>query len=52
MSLGLTVARGAPFFDVDVPEDLARLEAELASGRLRAPATEAVLRYRATRSEG
>jgi len=44
VSLGLTVARVAPFFDVDVPEDLARLEAELASGRLRAPATEAALR--------
>ena len=44
VSLGLTVARVAPFFDVDVPEDLTRLEAELASGRLRAPATEAALR--------
>jgi hypothetical protein len=44
VSLGLTVARVAPFFDVDVPEDLARLEAELASGRLRAPATEVALR--------
>lgn len=38
-SLGLRVARVASFFDVDVPEDLARLEAELASGRLQAPAT-------------
>jgi hypothetical protein len=44
VSLGLTVARVAPFFDVDVPEDLSRLESELASGRLRAPATEAALR--------
>lgn len=44
VSLGLTVARVAPFFDVDVPEDLAHLESELASGRLRAPATEAALR--------
>jgi hypothetical protein len=38
-SLGLTVARVAPFFDVDVPADLARLEAEFAAGRLHAPAT-------------
>jgi uncharacterized protein len=44
VSLGLTVARVAPFFDVDVPEDLARLEAELVSGRLHAPATWAALR--------
>jgi len=44
VSLGLTVARVAPFFDVDVPEDLARLESELASGRLWAPATAAALR--------
>jgi len=42
-SLGLTVARVAPFFDVDVPADLERLEAELAAGRLQAPATEQVL---------
>ncbi len=39
VSLGLRVARVEPFFDVDVPADLERLEAELASGRLRAPAT-------------
>jgi hypothetical protein len=38
-SLGLTVARVAPFFDVDVPADLERLETELAAGRLHAPAT-------------
>ncbi|HEX8705265.1 MAG TPA: hypothetical protein VF815_40915, partial [Myxococcaceae bacterium] len=38
-SLGLTVARVAPFFDVDVPADLERLEAELGAGRLHAPAT-------------
>ncbi|MFL5348560.1 MAG: TIGR04282 family arsenosugar biosynthesis glycosyltransferase [Hyalangium sp.] len=38
-SLGLTVARIAPFFDVDVPADLERLEAELREGRLQAPAT-------------
>ncbi len=42
-SLGLTVARVAPFFDVDVPEDLARLEAELGAGRLHAPSTAAAL---------
>ncbi len=38
-SLGLRVGRVAPFFDVDLPADLERLEAELASGTLRAPAT-------------
>jgi hypothetical protein len=38
-SLGLTVARVAPFFDVDVPADLERLQTELAAGRLHAPAT-------------
>ncbi len=38
-SLGLTVARIAPFFDVDVPADLERLETELRAGRLQAPAT-------------
>lgn len=38
-SLGLTVAHVAPFFDVDVPADLERLEKELAEGRLHAPAT-------------
>jgi rSAM/selenodomain-associated transferase 1 len=43
VSLGLRVARVEAFFDVDVPEDLARLEAELASGRLRAPATSEAL---------
>jgi uncharacterized protein len=42
-SLGLTVARVAPFFDVDVPADLERLEAELNAGRLQAPATAAML---------
>lgn len=42
-SLGLTVARVAPFFDVDVPADLERLETELSAGRLHAPATAAVL---------
>jgi hypothetical protein len=42
-SLGLTVARVAPFFDVDVPADLERLETELNAGRLQAPATAAVL---------
>ncbi len=43
VSLGLTVARVAPFFDVDVPADLERLETELTSGRLRAPATREAL---------
>ncbi|WP_224241788.1 TIGR04282 family arsenosugar biosynthesis glycosyltransferase [Hyalangium gracile] len=38
-SLGLTVARVEPFFDVDVPADLERLETELGAGRLQAPAT-------------
>jgi glycosyltransferase A (GT-A) superfamily protein (DUF2064 family) len=38
-SLGLTVARIAPFFDVDVPADLERLETELREGRLQAPTT-------------
>ena len=42
-SLGLTVAHVAPFFDVDVPADLERLEAELRTGRLNAPATAAAL---------
>jgi hypothetical protein len=42
-SLGLTVARVAPFFDVDVPADLERLEHELKAGQLHAPATEATL---------
>jgi len=44
LSLGLSVRRATPFFDVDVPEDLVRLETELASGRVQAPATQAVLR--------
>jgi uncharacterized protein len=43
MSLGLTVAHVAPFFDVDVPADLERLEAELNVGRIQAPATAAAL---------
>jgi uncharacterized protein len=42
-SLGLSVARVAPFFDVDVPADLERLETELEAGRLHAPATAAAL---------
>ncbi len=42
-SLGLSVARVAPFFDVDVPADLERLERELRGGRLQAPATAAAL---------
>ncbi|HYH97402.1 TIGR04282 family arsenosugar biosynthesis glycosyltransferase [Hyalangium sp.] len=42
-SLGLTVAHVAPFFDVDVPADLERLEVELNAGRIQAPATAAVL---------
>jgi rSAM/selenodomain-associated transferase 1 len=42
-SLGLTVTRVAPFFDVDVPADLERLESELGAGRIRAPATAAAL---------
>jgi hypothetical protein len=44
LSLGLSVRRVTPFFDVDVPEDLVRLENELASGRVQAPATQAALR--------
>jgi hypothetical protein len=43
VSLGLRVARVESFFDVDVPADLERLESELASGRLRAPATSEAL---------
>jgi hypothetical protein len=39
VSLGLRVARVESFFDIDVPTDLERLESELDSGRLRAPAT-------------
>jgi glycosyltransferase A (GT-A) superfamily protein (DUF2064 family) len=42
-SLGLTVAHVAPFFDVDVPADLERLQGELNVGRLQAPATAAAL---------
>ncbi|MBN1205850.1 MAG: TIGR04282 family arsenosugar biosynthesis glycosyltransferase [Myxococcaceae bacterium] len=42
-SLGLTVAHVAPFFDVDVPADLERLERELKAGTLHAPATAATL---------
>lgn len=42
-SLGLSVARVTPFFDVDVPADLEHLESELGAGRLHAPATAAVL---------
>ena len=42
-SLGLTVTRVSPFFDVDVPADLERLERELNAGRLQAPATAAAL---------
>jgi uncharacterized protein len=43
-SLGLTVARVAAFFDVDVPADLERLEAELSAGRIHAPSTAETLR--------
>jgi glycosyltransferase A (GT-A) superfamily protein (DUF2064 family) len=43
VSLGLTVAHVEPFFDVDVPADLERLESELNAGRLHAPATVATL---------
>lgn len=42
-ALGLSVAHGEPFFDVDVPGDLERLETELNAGRLQAPATAAAL---------
>jgi hypothetical protein len=43
VSLGLRVARVESFFDIDMPTDLERLESELASGRLRAPATSEAL---------
>lgn len=41
--LGLSFGLGSPFFDIDEPDDLLRLELELSRGRLEAPATAAVL---------
>ncbi len=38
-AFGLTTAALPPWFDVDTPEDLARLKAALASGAVRAPRT-------------
>ncbi len=48
--LGLSVAVGEPFGDVDEPADLYRLEADLRAGRLWAPATTAALNRLSTRA--
>jgi hypothetical protein len=42
-ALGLTVALTEPFYDVDLPEDLRRLAAELRLDPGRAPRTAALL---------
>lgn len=44
LSAGLSLAIGDPSFDIDTPEDLARLEDQLRRGAIRAPATAETLR--------